>query len=144
MSAKNPRKAAELKIPAAFRLILAFHFVPAEPPRLSSGSSRDTRVMEAPAPVPASPPAPPAAGPSEEEEDVCRVCRGGAEPDSPLFYPCLCKGSIRFVHKDCLLQWLRHSGATRCDLCKHPFAFTPSRCPPSIRLTCSSLRREHS
>ena len=32
----------------------------------------------------------------DEDEDVCRVCRSGAE-DGPLFYPCQCTGSIRCV-----------------------------------------------
>jgi hypothetical protein len=33
-------------------------------------------------------------------------------PDQPLFYPCLCKGSIRYVHQVCRLLLLRR----RCTL----------------------------
>ncbi|CAI2176943.1 11731_t:CDS:10, partial [Funneliformis geosporum] len=29
--------------------------------------------------------------------------------DQPLYHPCKCSGSIRFVHQDCLTEWLRHS-----------------------------------
>lgn len=43
----------------------------------------------------------------EEEGDACRLCRAGAAADRPLFHPCRCKGSIRHVHQDCLLDWLR-------------------------------------
>ncbi|KAL2455602.1 putative E3 ubiquitin ligase SUD1 [Abeliophyllum distichum] len=61
----------------------------------------------------------------DEEEDVCRICRNPGESDNPLSYPCACSGSIKFVHQDCLLQWLNHSNARQCEVCKHPFSFSP-------------------
>eukprot|EP00250_Pteridium_aquilinum_P006590 c16479_g1_i1 orf=142-3528(+) len=61
----------------------------------------------------------------EEEEDVCRICRTSGERGSPLYYPCACSGSIKYVHQDCLLQWLNHSNARQCEVCKHPFTFSP-------------------
>lgn len=32
--------------------------------------------------------------------EICRVCRCESTPDHPLFHPCKCSGSIRFVHQD--------------------------------------------
>ncbi|XP_020250505.1 probable E3 ubiquitin ligase SUD1 isoform X2 [Asparagus officinalis] len=61
----------------------------------------------------------------DDEGDVCRICRNPAEPDNPLRYPCACSGSIKFVHQDCLLQWLNHSNARQCEVCKHAFSFSP-------------------
>ncbi|KAJ0644175.1 putative Zinc finger, RING-CH-type, Zinc finger, RING/FYVE/PHD-type [Helianthus annuus] len=61
----------------------------------------------------------------EEEEDVCRICRNPGDADNPLRYPCACSGSIKYVHQDCLLQWLNHSNARHCEVCKHPFSFSP-------------------
>ncbi|XP_022927897.1 probable E3 ubiquitin ligase SUD1 [Cucurbita moschata] len=61
----------------------------------------------------------------EEEEDVCRICRNPKDADNPLSYPCACSGSIKFVHQDCLLQWLSHSNARQCEVCKHAFSFSP-------------------
>ncbi|OAY39236.1 probable E3 ubiquitin ligase SUD1 isoform X2 [Manihot esculenta] len=61
----------------------------------------------------------------EEEEDVCRICRNPGEAENPLRYPCACSGSIKFVHQDCLLQWLNHSNARQCEVCKHAFSFSP-------------------
>ncbi|CAN8229507.1 unnamed protein product [Cochlearia groenlandica] len=61
----------------------------------------------------------------EDEEDVCRICRNPGDTDNPLQYPCACSGSIKFVHQDCLLQWLNHSNARQCEVCKHPFSFSP-------------------
>uniref|UniRef100_A0A3B4YK53 E3 ubiquitin-protein ligase MARCHF6 n=1 Tax=Seriola lalandi dorsalis TaxID=1841481 RepID=A0A3B4YK53_SERLL len=62
-----------------------------------------------------------------EEADICRVCRSEGTQDKPLYHPCVCTGSIKFIHQECLLQWLKHSRKEYCELCKHRFAFTPSR-----------------
>ncbi|RZR73651.1 hypothetical protein BHM03_00026768 [Ensete ventricosum] len=51
----------------------------------------------------------------DEEGDVCRICRNPGDADNPLRYPCACSGSIKFVHQDCLLQWLSHSNARQCE-----------------------------
>ncbi|RRT63155.1 hypothetical protein B296_00021712 [Ensete ventricosum] len=86
------------------------------------------------APPPPPPPSPPATGASavgrfydddDEEGDVCRICRNPGDADNPLRYPCACSGSIKFVHQDCLLQWLNHSNARQCEVCKHTFSFSP-------------------
>ncbi|XP_024527152.1 probable E3 ubiquitin ligase SUD1 [Selaginella moellendorffii] len=62
---------------------------------------------------------------AEDEEDVCRICRTSGEDGSPLYYPCACSGSIKYVHQECLLQWLNHSNAKQCEVCKHQFSFSP-------------------
>ncbi|KAI0481801.1 hypothetical protein F4859DRAFT_476048 [Xylaria cf. heliscus] len=56
--------------------------------------------------------------------DTCRICRGEATDDEPLFFPCKCSGSIKYVHQDCLMEWLSHSQKKHCELCKTPFRFT--------------------
>ncbi|GLJ18519.1 hypothetical protein SUGI_0329170 [Cryptomeria japonica] len=61
----------------------------------------------------------------EEDEDVCRICRTNGDADNQLYYPCACSGSIKYVHQDCLLQWLNHSNARQCEVCKHAFSFSP-------------------
>uniref|UniRef100_A0A673TA24 E3 ubiquitin-protein ligase MARCHF6 n=1 Tax=Suricata suricatta TaxID=37032 RepID=A0A673TA24_SURSU len=58
-------------------------------------------------------------------EDICRVCRSEGTPEKPLYHPCVCTGSIKFIHQECLVQWLKHSRKEYCELCKHRFAFTP-------------------
>ena len=59
-----------------------------------------------------------------EEPDTCRICRGEGSQDEPLFYPCKCSGSIKFVHQNCLMEWLSHSQKKHCELCKTTFHFT--------------------
>lgn len=59
-----------------------------------------------------------------EEADSCRICRGEGSREEPLFYPCKCSGSIKYVHQNCLVEWLSHSQKKHCELCKTPFHFT--------------------
>lgn len=56
-------------------------------------------------------------GDPDDEEDVCRICRTPGEADSSLYHPCACSGSIKYVHQECLLQWLNHSNARQCEVC---------------------------
>ncbi len=59
-----------------------------------------------------------------EDADTCRICRGEGSKEEPLFYPCKCSGSIKFVHQNCLMEWLSHSQKKHCELCKTSFRFT--------------------
>ena len=61
---------------------------------------------------------------SVDEADTCRICRGEGSEEEPLFYPCKCSGSIKFVHQSCLMEWLSHSQKKHCELCKTAFHFT--------------------
>lgn len=55
--------------------------------------------------------------------DICRVCR--LTGNDTLYHPCLCTGSIKYIHQDCLLQWLKYSKKDVCELCNHKFSFRP-------------------
>ncbi|QDS69652.1 hypothetical protein FKW77_009314, partial [Venturia effusa] len=78
-------------------------------------------------------------GKTLDEPDSCRICRTEASPEEPLFYPCKCSGSIKFVHQECLMEWLSHSQKKYCELCKTSFRFTklyspqmPKKLPTSV------------
>lgn len=66
---------------------------------------------------------------SQADPDTCRICRGEGSTEEPLFYPCKCSGSIKYVHQDCLMEWLSHSQKKHCELCKTPFRFTKLYAP---------------
>lgn len=70
---------------------------------------------------------------SREDPDTCRICRGEGTKEEPLFYPCKCSGSIKYVHQDCLMEWLSHSQKKHCELCKTPFRFTKLYSPQMPR-----------
>ena len=38
-----------------------------------------------------------------ETNPKCRIC---FESNNPLIVPCDCKGSIRFIHQECLKTWI--------------------------------------
>ena len=61
---------------------------------------------------------------NKDDQDTCRICRGEGLIEEPLFHPCKCSGSIKFVHQDCLMEWLSHSNKKHCELCKTSFRFT--------------------
>ena len=65
----------------------------------------------------------------EEDEEICRVCRSNGSPEKPLFHPCICTGSIRHVHQECLTQWLQHSRKEYCELCNYKYTFKPIYSP---------------
>lgn len=55
----------------------------------------------------------------------CRICRIEGSESNPLYYPCKCRGSIKYVHQDCLKAWMKHSNrANRCDICDTEYKFT--------------------
>ena len=57
-------------------------------------------------------------------EDICKICHcGSKESGTPLISPCLCAGSIKFVHEECLImKWVKTSTSKTCELCKHKIA----------------------
>lgn len=63
------------------------------------------------------------------ETDICRVCRLEVMPGQSLFHPCLCKGSIKYIHQKCLVQWMHYSGKEYCVLCGYWFLFKPIYAP---------------
>ncbi|KAK9463665.1 uncharacterized protein V1516DRAFT_668395 [Lipomyces oligophaga] len=76
------------------------------------------------------------------DRPACRICRGEGTPEEPLYHPCKCRGSIKYVHQECLQEWLQHSKRKPvCELCKVRFKFTkvyaenmPSRLPSLLLL----------
>lgn len=51
-------------------------------------------------------------------EVICRICHSEAEPEQPLISPCLCAGTLKFVHQECLHHWIKSSDLRYCELCK--------------------------
>ena len=58
------------------------------------------------------------------EEFQCRICRESSSTGRGLFFPCKCKGSIKYVHEECLLDWLRVSKRKQCEVCGYKYQFS--------------------
>ncbi|XP_033154740.1 uncharacterized protein LOC117137419 isoform X2 [Drosophila mauritiana] len=66
---------------------------------------------------------------------VCRICHNADNPEQ-LVSPCLCKGSLTYVHVHCLECWISTSRCTTCELCQ--FQYNTEQ---TLRYTClQSLR----
>mmetsp|Transcript_16800 Transcript_16800/g.42916 ORF Transcript_16800/g.42916 Transcript_16800/m.42916 type:complete len:299 (+) Transcript_16800:123-1019(+) len=52
-------------------------------------------------------------GSCSDLQPFCRICRCEATFDDPLIAPCKCKGSIGFIHRSCLQDWIAHSSHVR-------------------------------
>lgn len=48
---------------------------------------------------------------------ICRICYEEEDPlsnfDNPLVQPCTCSGSLRYIHLNCLKQWLNTKSCTK-------------------------------
>lgn len=62
------------------------------------------------------------------ESDVCRICHCSDETEV-LISPCLCTGSVKFVHHSCLMSWLQRVVMSKCELCLYPLAVKRKRKP---------------
>jgi len=72
---------------------------------------------------------------------ICRICYCEEDPvnesDNPLVQPCLCSGSLKYIHLNCLKHWLNTKSCTKvetninysiflvrqveCEICKSKF-----------------------
>eukprot|EP01116_Phalansterium_solitarium_P024083 TRINITY_DN8703_c0_g1_i1.p1 TRINITY_DN8703_c0_g1~~TRINITY_DN8703_c0_g1_i1.p1 ORF type:complete len:209 (-),score=12.91 TRINITY_DN8703_c0_g1_i1:418-1044(-) len=55
-----------------------------------------------------------------QHNEFCRVCHDDAPP---LMHPCQCRGSMGFVHEECLAMWKSRTGSTRCEVCAFEYKF---------------------
>lgn len=55
------------------------------------------------------------------EEKFCRICLDTSE-EHELMSPCDCKGSLEFVHFQCLKESVMHLKSYKCGICKKKFA----------------------
>lgn len=72
----------------------------------------------------------------EHADPSCRICFGGVE-EGKLISPCLCSGSIRFVHLACLNHWRRASAnrkaSFQCDQCGFKYSMRRTRLASVLR-----------
>lgn len=87
---------------------------------------------------------------TEKSSLLCRICCDGGSEEAPLVAPCICRGSMKYVHPRCLLDWLESSKNNKCEICKYAFKFqkvyeadTPQRLPVGciLRSVRGHLRR---
>ena len=64
---------------------------------------------------------------SEEDENYEKQCRICLEEEGELITVCGCRGSIKYVHKDCIMNWQKVAPSEElkmiCQLCKQPYNY---------------------
>uniref|UniRef100_A0A0K0FLZ2 RING-CH-type domain-containing protein n=1 Tax=Strongyloides venezuelensis TaxID=75913 RepID=A0A0K0FLZ2_STRVS len=50
----------------------------------------------------------------EDNDEMCRICHSET---GILISPCICQGSMGFIHDNCLTEWIKTSGKRICELC---------------------------
>jgi hypothetical protein len=80
-------------------------------------------------------PRPREVGTSQERQ--CRICLA-SDDEADLISPCLCAGSVRWVHRACLDEWraqeVRPNAFERCELCHFPYVTQRLERPLSAKL----------
>lgn len=63
---------------------------------------------------------------SNEFGNSCRICRWHQSDMQLQRCPCMCKGSVGYVHAKCLRVWILHRGDNRCEICGKRFNLDPA------------------
>ena len=58
---------------------------------------------------------------TSDNPDICRICHCEDTIDEPLISPCLCLGTMQYLHQSCLQRWIKSAGVKSCELCKFEF-----------------------
>jgi E3 ubiquitin-protein ligase MARCH6 len=58
-------------------------------------------------------------------KDTCRICyEQEINPEDKLVTPCLCQGSIKYIHNNCVKNWILNQGIIyepKCEICKFKY-----------------------
>lgn len=74
----------------------------------------------------------------------CRICHceRTESNDSTLIRPCLCSGTLMFVHQSCLQKWIKSSDIKKCELCQYRFVME-AKVKPFRKVNKTSSTKVH-
>lgn len=68
---------------------------------------------------------------NEEKTITCRIClenniiQTNTEPEEPFISPCVCHGTMKYVHESCLKKWIpkqvKKTSKAECEICKSKY-----------------------
>lgn len=71
------------------------------------------------------------------EEILCKICHSPCNEEFPYAHPCKCRGSLKYIHIECLNEWVSLSKSKKCGICNYSFRFekkfragSPKSVPP--------------
>lgn len=76
---------------------------------------------------------------SSDGVPACRICffGGGKEP---LLEPCNCRGTIGFVHRECLELWIQRTADVQCQICHFQYTVRKQAKPAWCLLSDAKAR----
>jgi hypothetical protein len=78
----------------------------------------------------------------EFEEKICKICQIECDKTNASIHPCKCKGSLKYIHLECLNEWIALSKKKKCEICGHPFKFQKTfkpNAPKNVPFYCIVL-----
>ncbi|XP_065670083.1 E3 ubiquitin-protein ligase MARCHF8 isoform X5 [Hydra vulgaris] len=61
--------------------------------------------------------------------EICKICHSESTKDDGFISPCLCSGSLLYVHQSCIQKWIKVTGAKNCELCQYHFNIDSTTSP---------------
>ncbi|XP_002162358.2 E3 ubiquitin-protein ligase MARCHF1 isoform X1 [Hydra vulgaris] len=61
--------------------------------------------------------------------EICKICHSESTKDDAFISPCLCSGSLLYVHQSCIQKWIKVTGAKNCELCQYHFNIDSTTSP---------------
>lgn len=74
-----------------------------------------------------------------EEKRHCKICHMGDIRGDDLCNPCRCSGTIKYIHRECLMSWIECSKIKRCDICHYEYRFQDIYKPDTPRVLPLSI-----
>jgi len=61
----------------------------------------------------------------KENEVLCKICYEGETQEKPISRPCMCHGTMQFIHLECLKKWVGEKDVRVdrpiCEICKYEY-----------------------
>jgi hypothetical protein len=79
----------------------------------------------------------------ENKNRCCRICADTlCETADKWIHPCKCKGSMLWVHHECLKKWMEYSSSNKCTTCGENYKTKRKHNPSGISkwLFCSATK----
>lgn len=76
----------------------------------------------------------PASSIIKEDDFICRICYDTEKNNKNMISPCKCKGSIKWVHPECLEKWITISKKKNCGSCKYTYKMKKKSTYPKLEI----------
>lgn len=58
-----------------------------------------------------------------DNEILCKICHCSCDDNGPYIHPCKCNGTLKYIHVECLNEWIKLTKTKKCSICNYSFKF---------------------